>query len=110
MKRSRVAVLVKAKKLKLPKNNRDGWYTEQDVAEILGMASRTVQGRIKEGLLTATSHDSTRPPRKGKSAPWHISKASLVNYIRTYPKDLVGRNVDIIVIVDLLSGVKYDSP
>ena len=105
-KRSYTAVLVKAKKLHLAKNNREGWYTEEDVAQIFGMSGKTVTNRIEKGLLTAMPHDSSRPPRKGKSAPWHISKESLIGYIRKYPEDLQGRNVDMICLVDVLAGVQ----
>ena len=104
--RSYNGVIIKAKRIKLSKNHRDGWFTQEETAKILGMSDKTVGNRIQQGILAAVPHDSTKPPRRGKSAPWHISKKALVDYIRAYPDDLQGRNVDMVLLVDILAGIK----
>lgn len=104
--RSYNSIVVKSKRLGLGKNHRDGWYTQMEVAEILGMSDKTVNTRMQRGQIAFVPHDSSRLPRKGKSAPWHITKDSLVDYIRRYPEELQGRNVDMVLLVDILVGVK----
>lgn len=104
--RTKTAVIVKARRLNISRNTRDGWYTAQEVAGILGMDPTSVTRRIAAGSLTAVPRNRDRPPRKGRSAPWHISRKNLINYIRKYPEDLQDRNVDMVLIVDLLAGLK----
>lgn len=108
--RTRIAIIVKSKKLGISRNVRDGWYTEQEVASILGMDPKSVRRRILAGSLVAVPHNSDKLPRKGKSAPWHISKENLVRYIRRCPEDLQGRDVDMVLIVDILVGIKTNIP
>jgi len=72
--------------------------------EILGHDHKWVQRRIDSGALKATYHFDHRPSQLGGSA-WHIAEADLKYFIKTYPEELVGCNIDIITIVDIISGV-----
>ncbi|MBA7471828.1 hypothetical protein ES707_07140 [subsurface metagenome] len=36
---------------------------------------------------------------------WHIEEHDLVQFIRKHPQELVGCNIDIIMIVELLAGI-----
>ena len=36
---------------------------------------------------------------------WHIAEKDLRAYIRRYPEELNGRNVDLIAIVEILAGI-----
>ena len=104
--RSLIAIVVKAKRMKLVSNHRSEWYTSQDTAALLGMNSSTVVNRIKAGTLKASAHNSLHPPRKGLSGAWHIHRDDLKDYVQRHPEDLQGRNVDMLLLVDLLCGVK----
>ncbi len=94
----------KVKKLRLSWKTRDGWYTKKEVCEILGRDHKWVQVRIDSGALKASSHFGGRPVKFGLSA-WHIDEKDLKAYIRRYPQELVGCNIDIMLIVDILAGV-----
>lgn len=104
MKRGVNSVVVRAKRLKIYRRCRDGWYTKAEVCEILGVDHRWVQARIDCGALNASWHGETKPCKNGGSC-WHIEEDALKEFIRLYPQDLVGRNVDIIQIIDLLAGI-----
>jgi len=105
-KRSMVAIVVKAKRMGISANHRSEWYTAQDAATVMGMNSSTVANRIKAGTLKASPHNSLHPPRKGISGAWHIHREDLKDYIQRHPEDLQGRNVDMILLVELLCGIK----
>jgi len=104
--RSLNAIVVKSKRLGYSRRVRDGWYTKAEVAEILGVDHKKVQNWINSGAIKAGFHNPNSPPSKGNgSASWHIKRGALIRFIRKYPQELVGRNVDIIQIVDLLAGL-----
>lgn len=105
MHRSLNSVEVMARRIKASRLHRTGWFTKREVCEILGHDHKWVQRRIDSGALPATYHyEDHRPTQKGMSA-WHIEEADLVRYIRRYPQELVGVNLDIILIVELLAGI-----
>ena len=104
MHRSLNSVVVKAKRINAPRRYREGWYTKREVCEILAHDHKWVQARIDSGALEATYHYEQRPTQKGMSA-WHIQEADLVQFIRKHPQELVGCNIDIIMIVELLAGI-----
>jgi len=106
MHRSVNSVVVRAKRLKIHARNRDGWYTKQEVCEILGVDHHWLQSRIDSGALYATYHNGHRPSKFGM-AMWHIEEKDLRAFIRRYPQELSGRNLDLIQIVDLLAGLDY---
>jgi hypothetical protein len=102
--RSVNSVVVHSKRLGIHRRIHDGWYTENDVCEILGVNHHWIRRRIDSGALRATYHNGRRPTNHG-SAMWQITARALRAYIRRYPDELTGRNVDIIQIVELLAGL-----
>jgi len=105
MHRSLNSVVVRAKRLGISRRTRDGWYTKQDVCEILGVDHKWLQRRIDSGALKARYHYPYHKPGILGMACWEIDEKDLVRYIRRYPQELIGRNVDIIQIVELLAGL-----
>ena len=104
MHRSINSVVVRSKRLNISRRCRNGWFTKSEVMEILGHDHRWIQRRIDSGALPASYHYGFRPGQLGGSA-WHIDEKDLKKFIKTYPEELVGCNIDIITIVDIISGV-----
>jgi len=104
MHRSINSVVVRAKRLNISRRCRNGWFTKREAMEILGHDHKWIQRRIDSGALRASYHYDHRPTQIGGSA-WHIAEADLKKFIKTCPQELVGCNIDIITIVDILSGV-----
>ena len=77
---------------------------------MLGASQPWVRRRIENGSLRATQHyEGRRPQARGK--PVHIEERDLRQFIRSHPQDLNGRNVDMVQIVQILSGLAYpESP
>ena len=105
LQRSVNAVTVRAKRLQASLRVRDGWYTQREVCEILGVDHRWVQRRIESRRLKATWHHGHRPPRDC-GGYWHIEVKDLKRFIRRYSHELNGRNVDLIQVVDILAGLR----
>lgn len=104
MHRSLNSVVVMANRIKASRRCRTGWFTKSEVCAILGHDHRWVQNRIDSGALNASYHYDRRPTQIGMSA-WHIDEKDLAKFIRQHPQELVGCNIDIIMIVDLLAGI-----
>jgi len=104
MHRSVNSVVVMSKRLGISRRHRDGWFTKREVCEILGMDHKWVQRRIDSGALKAAPHYETIPQKLGGSA-WHIEEKDLGDFIRRHPEALTARNVDLIMIVDMLAGI-----
>lgn len=101
------AVVGKAHRLRVTSRVRDGWFTMQEVSRILGVDQSWIRRRMSNGFqLEMGPHDPGRPPVKGSYAPWHISEEALRDFIRRYPEELTGHNVDFVMLVDILAGVK----
>jgi len=105
MHRSINSVVVRSKRLNISRRNRDGWFTKREACAILGVDHKWLQKRIDCGTLKATFHDDESPPKKNGGNCWHIDEKDLRDYIRKYPQELTSRNVDMIMIVDILAGV-----
>ena len=71
----------------------------------MGVDHKWLQVRIDSGALMATHHDGTRPGPTGLRK-WHIKQADLRSFVRRYPEELNGRNVDLILLVELLVGIQ----
>jgi len=104
MHRSLNSVVLRSKRLNISRRQRDGWFTKREVCEILGVDHKWVQARIDSGALIAYSHYGTEPSKYGMSA-WHIEESALKDFIQRYPQELIGRNLDVIMVVDILVGV-----
>jgi len=106
MHRSVNSVVVKSKRMGLSRSFRDGWYTKKEVCEIFGKDHEWVQKRINDGTLPAEWHSAVKPEKNG-GARWHIPRESIYRFLRKYPQDLNGRNVDLIQVVEILAGLTY---
>ena len=104
MHRSINSIVVKSKRLNISRRARNGWFTKRELIEILGHDHKWIQSRIDSGAIKATYHYENRPTQLGSSA-WHITEKDLKKFIKTYPEELVGCNLDIITLIDILSGV-----
>ncbi len=99
------AVMVKSKKMKLRRSLRDGWYTKKDVCEILGLDHRQVQTYMDCGAIKATYHSEKKPGQEGM-AMWHIDEGDLRSFIISHSFELIGRNVDLFQIIQIITGGK----
>jgi len=104
MHRSINSIVVRSKRLCISRRVRNGWFTKSETMAILGHDHKWIQRRIDSGALVATYHYGHRPTQRGGSA-WHIAERDLRKFIKTYPEELVGCNIDIITIVEIISGV-----
>ena len=102
--RSINAVVVKSKRLGLSRRVRDGWFTEKEVCEIMGVDHKKIQGYIDRGKLKASYHGNVKPKKNG-CACWHINQADFIDFIKVNAGEFTGRNVDLVMIVWLLSGM-----
>ena len=109
MHRSESSIASRAKRLRIPRRNRDNWYTLEEVSQIFGSSPKWVKQKITQGSLKATRHYPT-DTNPSHTNPWHITKADLKNYIRRYPQELAGRNIDIIQLVHILAGIADPNP
>jgi hypothetical protein len=99
------AVVIRANRIGLSRQARDGWYTKREVCEILGMGHRWVQARIGCGALKAEPFDPDSTPSKTGQAHWRIDREDLRKFIRRYPDELNGWNVDLVQLVEILVGL-----
>ena len=98
------SVTVRAKRIQAPRTTRDGWYTMREVCQILGVGHKWLRTRIESGAFPAIPHHGRHPQKAGGGA-WHIEEKDLRQFIRRYPHELNGRNVDLLQVVDILAGV-----
>lgn len=96
--RSANSVAVRAKRLRLSHRARNGWYTQGETAEILGVSDRWVTRQIEAGHLRASWHHG----QKAHSSPRHIGARDLRQFIIESADLLVARNVDLVQVVFLL--------
>ena len=101
--RSVNSVVVKSKRLGCGKRVRTGWYVKTEVASILGVDHKKVQKLIDTEELKATYENGHKPSQNGM-AMWHIEEADLRDYIINHSMDLVGRNVDLFQVVEILTA------
>lgn len=88
------AVAAKAYRLEVSRRVRDGFFTMRDVSRILGVDERWIERRIRNGFEI-----DMHPPKR-------ISEEALRDFIRRYPEELTGHNVDFVMLVDILAGMK----
>jgi len=100
--RSVNSVVLKSKRLGLSRRVRNDWYTQKEVCEILGVDHRKVGKWIEAQELKASYHHGHKPQKNG-SGYWHIERKDLRDFIQNNSHGLVGRNVDLFQIVDILS-------
>lgn len=107
MRRSISSVITRAHRLGLSRQYRDGWYTKQEVCQILAIGREKIQRFIDLGMLRASYHYGPRLQQNGRNPCWHINQKDLKAFIRRYPQELNGRNIDLIQIVEILVGLDF---
>jgi transposase-like protein len=107
--RSLNSIHVMRKVLNITRIGRDGWYTGRDICNILGINHNVFDRWVNSKILVATKYTATTTEENRPGAIWHISKKDLKLFIRTYPQELIGKNIDIIQIVDILSELNHNS-
>jgi hypothetical protein len=105
MRRTVNSVVVQAKRLNTSPRNRIGWYTMSELCEILGMDHHWVSRRIENGSLQATRQNGGTP-EDDRGRMWRIEEKNLRQFIRRYPHELNGRNVDLVHLVNILTGLE----
>ena len=93
----RSVVAINARRLRLGITNiHRAWYTLEEVQNILGCGYRVVQRYIANKELRAIQNGDS-------GHVWKVSAKDLKLFIRTYPYSLVGRNVDIVQIIEIVA-------
>ena len=105
MRRGVNSVVIRSKRLCISRKVKDGWYNKKEVREIFGVDHHWLQHRIDSGAIVATPHGNIKPSKHGGGC-WHIEQGALRCFIRLYPQELVGKNIDIIQIVNILVGLE----
>ncbi len=105
MGRSINSVVVKSKRLGVRRRNRNDWYVMREVCEILGVDHHWLRRRVDSGAIVATWHYDKEPGQRKGSLSWHFTQHAVCEFIRRYPEELNGRNVDMIQVVEILVGV-----
>ena len=82
---------------------RAGWYTASEIGIILDTWLETISRRIQSGKLKASPYNGGG---NGHKWCWMVTREDLRDYIIKYPGDLAGHNVDFVMLVDILAGVK----
>ena len=100
LKRGVVSVSVKMRKMGLSRRARTGWYTKKDVAEMLGVDHKKVQRWMDDGYLKAVPYQEM--PQKNGGGQWCIDENDLRAFLLRYPQELVGRNLDVCQVFDII--------
>ncbi len=87
MNRSVNSVVVRMKRLRLQRSQRDGWYTLRDAAAVLGKDPKWLKIRIETGALRARRHHRRTDRNQPEPSTWHIEQKDLRNFIRKYPRN-----------------------
>lgn len=100
MSRTRTSIIHKTYKLKCKYGNsmREDIYTLEEASAVLGFSKQRTRQLLLSGTLIGTHNGDSN----GK---WTITRAALVLFVRKYPGELTGRNVDMVQLVDILVGV-----
>ena len=104
--RSVTSVKARAGRIGASWRDRDNWYTAQEVSEILGFGPQWVGKRIRDGTLAASYAGGSESDGK-KHHVWRIERSDLRAFLRRHPHELVGRNVDVVQIVEILAGLDH---
>ena len=100
--RSIRAVRVRASQLRISWRDHDGWYDVGEASRILGADEHWIVRRIQSGTLRGRN---TGKP--GARHNWRVRETDLRAFLRRYPHELVGRDVDLVKIVEILAGLDY---
>lgn len=108
--RTESAVTRRAYNLGLSKYEREGWYTMEEVCQFFGVSPTWIKRRMNDGHhLDVVPFDPEKIPKKNSSSPYYISRESLREFLRRCPGELNGKDVDMVVVVDILAGIKVET-
>ena len=97
LKRSINSVAVKVQIMKLSRRIRDGYFTQKEVAQLLGVDSHWVHDRITRGELKAEPIMGYIPSNGGSR--WKVEEKDIRKFITEHASSITGRNVDISLLV-----------
>ena len=100
LKRGVVSVTVKMKRMGLSRRAKTGWYTKKDVGEMLGVDHKKVQRWMDDGYLKAVPDQEI--PQKNGGGQWRIVENDLRTFLLRFPQELVGRNLDVCQVFDII--------
>jgi len=100
LKRGVVSVTVKMKRMGLLRRARTGWYTKKDIAEMLGVDHKKIQRWMDDGYLPARPYQVM--PQKNGGGQWYIAEADVRAFLLRFPQELIGRNLDLCQVFDIL--------
>ena len=101
MNKSPNVILARMGRLGLTTRYRDGWYTLQDVVELLRVSQKVIRRCIQDGKLVATYHHGKKP-KFGGTNYYHIEEKDLRAFIIEYRYELNGRRIDLPIVIDIL--------
>lgn len=87
------------------KHNRD-WFTLADIKSSLGHSGEYFRNQIKYGNLKATLMRQKNNKIDKPGSWWRIERCDLEDWVRRFPVELNGYNVDMVFLVDLLGGIE----
>lgn len=93
------AVMIMRQIVGIHQINRDGWYTLNDVCQVCGVGHTVVERWICNNILKATKYTDNNKPR----SVWQIEEEDFRDFIITYTQELVGRNIDILQIIQIVN-------
>ena len=99
MSRSINSVVVMRKVLGITRIGRDGWYCMNEACEILGVDHKTLRRWIDDRTLIASRYNGENK----SNTYWQIKEKNIRNFITNYTQELVGRNIDIIQVVQIVN-------
>jgi len=106
--RSMSSVVARCKVLHLSRKYHDGFFTLREVGQIMGREPYWLRRQIDAGLLKAERNNPDFAPQENGGSYWRISEAAVRDYIRRFPQELIGRGFDVVMVVDLLVGIKLN--
>lgn len=101
MDRSLRSIYSKCLELKLSNYKKIGWYSAKEISTILGVSHQTISRWVKTKMLKVDICEGNN------YMLWKIKIKDLRKFIRTYPAELTGRNVDMVQLVEILCGLIY---
>lgn len=102
LRRSVNSVAVRVQRIGLSRRVRDGYFTQKEVAQLLGVDSHWVHDRIIRGELKAKPINKYIPSNGGSR--WRITEKDIKQFVIDNALSLTGRNVDISLLVYLMNS------
>ena len=102
LRRSVNSVAVKLQRMEFSRRTRDGYFTQKEVSQLLGVDHHWVNDRIKSGELKAEPIMGYIPERGGSR--FKIKEQDIKRFVIDNAVKLTGRNVDLSMMVYILTG------